>query len=83
VAPEGTLGWAETKRGPSEREEEFLVRLVRTIRNNLFHGGKFPYPDGPVQDVARDRELINSALVVLKEALALHPDLDATFREAA
>src|SRR5438132_4685875 len=31
VFPDGKLGWAESKRGPAEREEEFLVRLVRTI----------------------------------------------------
>jgi hypothetical protein len=83
VSLSGGLGWRESTRGVKEAEEAFLLRLVRTVRNNLFHGGKFPYPDGPVQDPARDRELVWAALIVLRECRRLNPRIDSLFQEAA
>jgi hypothetical protein len=46
-----------------------LYHCVRIARNNLFHGGKFPFPDGPHEDVARDTRLLKSGLIVLEEFL--------------
>jgi hypothetical protein len=37
-----------------------------TVRNSLFHGGKYPYPFGPVVDVARNRQLLESSIAVLE-----------------
>lgn len=39
------LAWAPIVQGHDESEEAFVLRLLKTARNNLFHGGK--YPDGP------------------------------------
>jgi hypothetical protein len=78
-----SLGWKATVRGNNESIESYVIRLVRTVRNNLFHGGKYPYPVGPLSDAGRDRRLIESALAVLEECLRLSPDVRYAFEEAA
>jgi hypothetical protein len=35
-----------------------MCSLIRTVRNNLFHGGKSADPFGPVLEAARNRQLI-------------------------
>jgi hypothetical protein len=56
-------------RGPSGGSpiEEILLS-VRTVRNNVFHGGKFP--EGPVTEPLRDEQLIGDCLAVLHALLA-------------
>ena len=54
-----------------ESEADFVVRCVKRIRNNLFHGGKFPIPTGPVSAPERDTELLEHGLVILHALLEL------------
>jgi len=56
---------------------ERIVRLARTVRNNLFHGGKHgaDYWD----DVDRMRELLKVVIEVLDQ-LAEHAGFDADYR---
>lgn len=54
-------------------QEELALRYVRTVRNNLFHGGK--YPDGPVEEIERNRELMEAALVVVEACFDTCPAL--------
>jgi hypothetical protein len=51
------------------------------VRNNLFHGGK--YPDGPEFEVARDRKIIRAALAILDGCYELHPGIKGMIEEAA
>lgn len=51
---------------------------VRTVRNNLFHGGKFPN-SGVVDDPARKTKLLRTCLRLLYEMLELAPDVKAHF----
>ena len=67
VATGGGLSWVES--APTASPIKTLIIYVRRIRNNLFHGGKFP--EGPVYDVARDAELLSSGVAVLKALLEL------------
>ena len=46
-----------------------LVVHVKTIRNNLFHGGK--YPNTPKIPAERDAQLLKSGIVMLDELLRL------------
>jgi len=46
-----------------------VLLSVRTVRNNLFHGGKFP--DGVITDPLRDEQLIRDCLAFLKGLLGL------------
>ena len=83
VVAENQLLWRETAQGSRESEEQYILRLVRTVRNNLFHGGKYPYPFGLIDDVARNRGLLEASIVVLEQCLALSPAVRAVFCEAA
>jgi hypothetical protein len=55
----------------------WLLLAIRCVRNNLFHGGKFPLI--PISDPSRDRELIWKSMVILKAALPLSPDVKELF----
>lgn len=48
IVCERRLGWEDLFRMDDESEEEFVLRLVSAVRNNLFHGGK--YPDGLITE---------------------------------
>ena len=52
----------------------WLSLLIRRIRNNLFHGGKFEF------DPARDTQLLNHALNILEEWAKLNADLKLELR---
>jgi len=54
-----------------------VLVLVRRIRNNLFHGGKFP--EGPEDDVSRDRKLLRSGITILRACLESSPTLMTPF----
>jgi hypothetical protein len=55
-----------------------LLLLVGRIRNNLFHGGKF---SGGLENDFRDRQLLESAIAVLKVCLESHDRLKKNFLE--
>ena len=76
-----SLDWRDTMQGDGEHHEQYLLRLVRTVRNNLFHGGK--YPHGPMYDIARNRNLLRAGIVVLGQCLELSQRVRASFEEAA
>jgi len=80
VICEGRLRWEDLEPKPDESHEEFVLRLVKTARNNLFHGGK--YPDGEIAEVARNKEILRAALRVLKGCCELHPGLARQVGEA-
>lgn len=77
------LSWTETTRGDGELDEGYVLRLVRTVRNNLFHGGKYPHPVGPIGEVARNRRLLEAAITVLGHCLELSTVVRGVFEEAA
>lgn len=76
----GRLGWRE---GESITNVEKLFQAIRLVRNNLFHGGKFPNPAGFVSDVSRDRELLVQSQMVLEMALEKKPSVKEAFYEEA
>lgn len=71
----GQLQWQPSPRRPAETDAAYLFRIVKDVRNNLFHGGKFA--EGSVPDLERDRELIDHATAVLEGAAGLHPAIKA------
>jgi hypothetical protein len=75
-----TIGWETPVRSNHETDIEFMLRMVRSIRNNLFHGGK--YSIEVHEDTARTEHLLNSSLVVLEQCLVLSPDVKRYFDEA-
>jgi hypothetical protein len=73
------IRWEPNPRRDGETDGRYLLRVVRDVRNNLFHGGK--YQDGPVAEPARDRRLVDSAISVLEACVDLEPRIRAVFEE--
>ncbi len=61
----------------SQAHKAFLA--IRTVRNNLFHGGKHT----PHSPPGRDEELVKASLVVLKHCLSLHKGLRSDYETSA
>lgn len=79
----GSVIWRDKPRRSNESDVRYLFRAVKDVRNNLFHGGKYPDPSGPVEELARDRLLIDSATTVLETCLELDERVGRLFDEAA
>ena len=54
-----------------------LFVAVRRVRNNLFHGGK--YPQGQLDDTSRNEKLLLQAKSVLERALEKSPKVKSCF----
>ena len=66
----GSLDWKDGIPEGQADVQKILI-YVRRVRNNLFHGGKFLVPTGPVDEPARNQALIDSSLAVLQAVLAV------------
>jgi hypothetical protein len=80
ILSDGTLAWSapETKVGRTLRQ---LLVFVRRVRNNLFHGGKFP---GVLHDdPARNNLLLQHGLAIVLFVLSLEPDVLRHFKDEA
>ena len=69
----GKVQWRDAPPDPKTLRAEQVLLMVRRVRNNLFHGGKF-LPGGD-----RDQVLVNHALVVLKACLPLNANVEAAY----
>lgn len=78
VVENGQLAWQQTD-NESMHLALFLNVMVRRIRNNLFHGGKFQ--NGASDDISRDLQLINSANIILLEMVGLHDEVKHYFEQ--
>ncbi len=78
VRDDGSLGW-EALTEENVTEIIWLLRLVRRVRNNLFHGGKYPYT--PLPEPARDTQLLESSLTVLRACLDWDKGVQAWFMD--
>lgn len=74
------VAWETPMRPTSESEVEFLLRMVRCVRNNLVHGGK--YNVEAHEDTQRTEILLRSSLAILVECLALATHVRQAFDEA-
>jgi hypothetical protein len=76
----GAPAWETPVRGPGVTDIEFLLRMTRCVRNNLFHGGK--HNIGEHQSTERTVTLLRASLVILHECLALSPDQHQAYAAA-
>lgn len=65
VIVDGKLGWETAEQGQAE-DVQYALFLLRTVRNNLFHGGKYER-GGPIHDAARDTKILTAPLSLLEE----------------
>lgn len=64
IFKDGKLEWSE----PNQLTEsdillDWILICVRRVRNNLFHGGKFPMH--PIEEPSRNKTLINHSVSIL------------------
>lgn len=71
------LDWSNTKRQNGMGDAEWYLKLIKQVRNNVFHGGK--YPTGEIEEPARNRELLENSLTLLKLFLECSPEVKAKF----
>lgn len=80
------LAWETPVRDQPESQSEpesdfkFVLRMVKVVRNNLFHGGK--YSNEVHESTERTEQLLRSSLDVLNKCLELDPDLKAAYTQA-
>lgn len=65
----GGITWQDNPRRHCETDARYLFRVLRDVRNNLFHGGK--YLSQYVEEIARDRKLIDGATRILEACIIL------------
>jgi len=75
VFNDGHLEWGQNRRPLEAGDIEWLLRLVKTVRNNLFHGGKKPF------DPDRDTRLLKSSIQVLIAWAELKPEFKKVILE--
>jgi hypothetical protein len=80
IVADGDLMWQTPAAVDGEAEIQFLLRMVRTVRNNLFHGAK--YSLGVHEDVVRAEKLMLSSLTILAACLALCPQQQHAYEDA-
>lgn len=54
-----------------------VFKMIRTVRNNLFHGGKY-LPNGEMEE-GRNKRLVESSLLILKSCVHLHPHVGQSY----
>jgi hypothetical protein len=68
---DGAVGWSDPQRHDGrEPLLVWLLRMLRHVRNNLFHGGKFP--SIRIDEPGRDRELLMNSIVILNACIQLN-----------
>ena len=75
VIEQGNIKWSDS--APTQvNDTDLLLLYVRRVRNNLFHGGKF---NGNWFAPQRSEELLNSSIIVLKQALEMNASVKQAF----
>lgn len=76
------VAWESPIRPEYETDIEFILRMVRCIRNNLFHGGKFNPANEAFEQKERTKKLLECSLIILGECLSLAADVKEAYDEA-
>jgi hypothetical protein len=74
----GSVLWVDyVARGTSRADE--AVWIVKQIRNNLFHGGKFAYD--PSSSPQRENELLKSSTILLAHLISVVPEVEQAYQQ--
>ena len=80
VLRNGGLAWSSTM-PTNSAEIDVLLMLVRRVRNNLFHGGK--YNAQARNETARNESLLRYGITILEASMTLVPKVKAAYSDAA
>lgn len=73
------LDWADLTRGNDQSEASYVIGCVKMVRNNLFHGGKFPIPTASVAPPERDARLLETSVLILRCVVTLDERVQRAF----
>lgn len=73
----GALTFKDQVLDKRQTQAQQTLLMVRTVRNNLFHGGKH-YPDGELEP-GRNERLVRSSLEILKRTSTLSSDVQQRY----
>lgn len=69
-----TLRWeGEPARNPPDADLRWLLEMVYRVRNNLFHGGKWP------REEPRDKDLIEASMWMIAKCIELDANLNSSY----
>ena len=71
------IDWRDAAPDANLTRAERVLLMVRRVRNNLFHGGKFLAPEGEGDD--RDKLLVQHSLAVLKACIPINAQVRAAY----
>lgn len=75
---DNNVQWRKNSPRGGESEEQYVLRLVRDVRNNLFHGAK--YSTGHVnEEELRNSRLLDACVTILDRCRLLDNDVDRYF----
>lgn len=74
----GLLTFVDQHVDEKQKTTQQLFRFVRTVRNNLFHGGKY-VPSGEIE-AGRNAVLISHSMTILRYSMMLRPDVELIFQ---
>lgn len=77
LAEDGWVKFTDFEFDTAQRKLQQVLLMVRTVRNNLFHGGKH-LPGGEAEP-GRNEALVRSSLVVLRVCAQLVPDVRESY----
>lgn len=77
LAEDGRVRFIDFEIDAAQRKLHQVLLMVRTVRNNLFHGGK--YLPGGETEPGRNETLVKSSLIVLRVCAQLVPDVRESY----
>lgn len=78
VRKDGHLAFEDQIIDKNQRRTQQVLLMVRTVRNNLFHGGKH-LPDGE-REQGRNRTLVQHSVTVLRHCIELNERVRQSYR---
>lgn len=73
----GVLDWYEFKLPANSTDADKVIRVIKQVRHNLFHGGKFAHDSHASKD--RDTKLLNYGLIVLENMIQLIEEVKSAY----
>ncbi len=77
---DNSMYWDASVPNNGLKEIQRVLLLIRRVRNNLFHGGKFNFDIH--EDTERTINLLKYSLVILKACLPLDPGVQDNYEKA-
>ncbi|WP_428098773.1 hypothetical protein [Candidatus Rariloculus sp.] len=78
VIRDGLVKFVEQVIDRKQSDAQQTLLMVRTVRNNLFHGGKY-LPHGEIE-VGRNESLVRASLIVLNHCVSLDDAVNDAFQ---